>query len=429
MEQRFDAIVVGGGLAGLAAAYTLAKEGIEVLLVERGDFSGAKNVTGGRLYLHPVRDLLPELWPGAPLERFVGQETITVMGDNSSVSIKLSSDKLRQEPHHSYTILRAKFDKWFADKAAEAGAILVTKQKVDDVIWQDGKVCGIVSGGDNIQSDVVIAADGIMSLVTERAHLREAHTPANFAVGIKEVIEVPQKTIEERFNLSEGEGAAQMFLGALTKGMFGGGFLYTNLESVSLGMVVGIAALMEKRPQVEAPELLEEFKLSSEIAPLISGGETVEYSAHVIGEGGYDAMPRLYDSGILVAGDAAGLNLNTGMTVRGMEFALASGVFAARAIKKAKESNNFSKDSLAYYQQLMEDSFVLKDMRTFRRAPAFLDNSRIFNTYPQFVCDTLEDLVFIGNAPKAKLSSTAMKRVRSKLGWSWIKEARGVFRL
>ena len=77
----------------------------------------------------------------------------------------------------------------------------------------------------------------------------------------------------------------------------------------------------------------------------------------------------------------------------------------------------------------MEDSFVLKDMRTFRRAPAFLDNSRIFNTYPQFVCDTLEDLVFIGNAPKAKLSSTAMKRVKSKLGWSWIKEARGVFRL
>ncbi len=426
--EKFEVIVVGGGLAGLSAAYTLAKAGIEVLLVERGDFSGSKNVTGGRLYLNPVRNLLPELWAEAPLERFVGQEIITVMGDTSSVSIRLSSEDLRKEPRHSYTILRAKFDQWFAEKAAEAGTMLVTKQKVDDLIWENGKVAGIISGEDRIQADVVIAADGIMSLITEKAHLRKEQKPKEYAVGIKEIIELPAKTIEDRFNLRDGEGAAEMFMGTLTRGMFGGGFLYTNKESLSLGLVVSISDLMAKTPPMEAPELLEEFKAHSEIAPLIKGGETVEYSAHVIGEGGYNAMPKLYADGILVAGDAAGLNLNTGLTVRGMEFAIASGVFAGRAILKAKEAKDISKAPLNY-DQLMKDSFVLKDMYTFREAPSFLENPRLFNVYPQVLCDTMGKLMTIGDGPKRKLSSTAMHEIRSKLGWSWLKELRGALKV
>ena len=427
--EKFEAIVVGGGLAGLAAAYTLAKDGVEVLVVERGDYSGSKNVTGGRLYLNPVRALLPDLWSDAPLERFVGQETITVLDEAAAVSIRLSSERLRQEPHHSYTILRAKFDRWLAEKAAEAGAMLVTKQKVDDVRRENGKVCGVVSGEDEIQADVVLAADGIMSLVTEKAGLRESQNPREFALGIKEIIELPRQTIEDRFNLRDGEGAAQMFVGSVTRGMFGGGFLYTNLDSISLGVVVGISDLMRKREPVEAPDLLDGFKAHPDIAALIKGGETVEYSAHVIGEGGFKSMPRLFDDGILVAGDAAGLSLNTGLTVRGMEFAIASGVLAAKAIKRARDNKDFSKSSLAYYQQLMQDSFVLKDMYTFRNAPQFLDNPRIFNVYPQFLTETMEKLMFIGAGPKQKMSSTVMAQVKGKLGLSSLKDLRGVLKL
>ena len=416
-------------MAGLSAAYTLAKDGVEVLVIERGDYSGAKNVTGGRLYMNPVRKLLPDLWAEAPLERFVTQETISVMSETSSVSIGLSSEKLRQEPYHSYTILRGKFDRWFADKAAEAGAMLVTKQKVDGLLRENGKIAGIVSGEDQIQANVVVAADGIMSQIAERAGLKERHKPKEFAVGIKEVVELPSQSIEDRFNLTNGEGAARMYMGSLTKGMFGGGFLYTNKDSVSLGIVVSIADMMARNQPIESPDLFEEFKSRPEIAALIRGGETVEYSAHVIGEGGYGAIPQLYGDGIVVAGDAAGLNLNTGLTVRGMEFAIASGVMAARAIKRAKDGNDFSKASLANYQSLMQESFVLKDMYTFRNAPGFLDNPRIFGLYPQVVCETLEKMMFIGEEPKKKLSSTALAEIRHKLGFSWVKEARGVFKL
>jgi electron transfer flavoprotein-quinone oxidoreductase len=427
--DKFDTIIVGGGLAGLAAAYCMAKDGLEVLVIERGDYSGAKNVTGGRLYVNPVRGLLPEIWSEAPLERFVGQETITIMSDTSSISVKLSNTGFQHEPYHSFTILRSKFDKWLAEKASDIGAIIVTKQKVDDIIRENDKIVGIVSGEDKILADVVILANGAMSLLTEKAGLSNRHKPKEIALGIKEVIELPEQTINERFNLNEGEGAAQLFVGSLTKGMFGGGFLYTNRESLSIGMVVGVADMMEMQPPIDSPELIEDFKARPEISRLIRGGETVEYSAHIIGEGGLKAIARLFGNGILVAGDAAGFTLNTGITVRGMEFAIASGVMAAKAVKRAKEKNDFSSASLAYYEQLLKDSFVIKDMTTFQKAPEVLDNPRLFKAYPEFACNLFEKLMFIGEQPKKKLSTVILSEVKNNLGWSWLRDIQQVLKL
>jgi len=325
--------------------------------------------------------------------------------------------------------LRAKFDQWFAEKAGEAGAIIVTKQVVDDIIRENDKIVGIISGEDKIMADVVILANGAMSLLTEKAGLSKCHTPEETALGIKEVIELPEQTINERFNVNEGEGAAQLFMGSLTKGMFGGGFLYTNRESLSLGMVVGIADLMARQPPVEAPELIEDFKARPEIARLIRGGETVEYSAHIIGEGGLKSIPRLFDNGILVTGDAAGFTLNTGITVRGMEFAIASGVMAAKTVKRAKEKNDFSSTTLAYYEQLLKDSFVIKDLTTFQKAPEVLNNQRLFNLYPEFACNLFEKLMYIGEQPKKKLSTVILSEVKSKLGMSWLRDIKQVLKI
>ena len=427
--DNFDVIVVGGGLAGLSAAYTLAKAGIGVLVVERGDYSGAKNVTGGRLYLNPIRSLLPDIWDQAPLERFVTKECIVMMGENASTAIELSSRKFGQKPYHSYTILRAKFDQWLADKVAEAGGMVITKNRVDELIMDGNKVRGIIAGEDKIPAYVVLAADGVMSQVAEKAGLRQPQKPIDYAVAIKEVIELSSQTIEQRFNLEPGAGTARMYAGAITKGMFGGGFLYTNLNSVSLGLVVRIKDLVEKKPSLEMPQLFEDFKQRPEIKGLIVGGETIEYSAHVIPEAGMEGIGKLYGDGILVAGDAAGLALNTGITVRGMEFAIASGVMAARAIITATAKKDFSSQSLAEYERLLKDSFVLKDMETFKKAPHFLDNPRLMGMYPQFACDTLEKLMFIGDQPKKGLVSTTMTEVRKKLKISQIiKDGYNAFR-
>ena len=420
--DNFDVIVVGGGLSGLSAAYCLAKEGIGVLVIERGDYSGARNVTGGRLYLNPIRSLLPDIWDSAPFERYVTKERICMMGDASSVSVELYSSAFGQKPHHSYTVLRAKLDQWLAGKVGEAGGMVVTKNRVDDLIMDGGKVRGIIAGEDKIPANVVLAADGAMSLTAEKAGLRQPHKPIDYAVGIKEIIELPKETIEQRFNLKDGEGLAQVFAGAITMGMFGGGFLYTNLNSISLGLVIRIKDLMEKKPPIEAPQIFEEFKKRPEIANLISGGETMEYSAHVIPEAGISGISRLYSDGILVSGDAAGFTLNTGITVRGMEFAIASGVLAAKAIASAIKKKDYSAATLAEYETLLQNSFVLKDLRTFKNAPHFLDNPRLMTSYPQAACDILEKLMFIGDQPKKRLAGTALGEARKKLGFNAIKD-------
>jgi len=418
----FEVIVVGGGLSGLSAAYCLAKDGVGVLVIERGDYSGAKNVTGGRLYLNSVRNLLPINWDEAPLERYVTKERICLMGEDSSVSIELSSQKFGQKPYHSFTILRAKFDQWLAEKVKEVGGTVVTKIKVDDLIFDGGKVSGIIAGEDRIPAKVVLTADGVMSLVAQKAGLKETLSPADFAVGIKEVIELSPQTIESRFNLKENEGLAQIFVGVITKGMFGGGFLYTNINSISLGLVLRINDLIKKSPPIEALQVFEDFKQRPEIKSLINGGDMVEYSAHVIPEAGFNKISRLYSDGILVAGDAAGFALNNGLTVRGMEFAIASGVLSARAIIAAKKRNDFSSRSLAEYESFLKDSFVFKDFKNFRHAPDILDNPRFMNLYPQAVCDIMEKMMYIGDDSKEKLSKTAIREIRSKIGINIFKD-------
>jgi electron transfer flavoprotein-quinone oxidoreductase len=422
-------IIVGAGLAGLGAAYTLADSGLEVLVLERGDYPGSKNMTGGRLYVNPVRDLFPGLFEKAPLERFITHEGITLMAKERSVTVDYSGNELREEPRQSYSVLRAKFDRWLAGQVEDKGIMLLTKTRVDDIIKDNGKIAGVVAGGDELGADIVIACDGVLSLLSEKAGLRSPGSPHDFALGIKEVIALDPGLINDRFRLDGEEGAAHLFVGEVTHGKFGGGFLYTNKDSISLGIVVGIQDVAEEQLLIEVPPLLEAFKERPEIAPLIKGGSTTEYSAHIIPEGGYKALGNLYGNGILVAGDAAGLTLNVGFTVRGMEYALASGYFAAQAVLKAKETGNFNSDTLSIYKKLLEESFVLRDFRNFQETPAVISNTRFFNHYPELVGNIMKDIYAVPAGPKEKIYQTIRRRVNLGELWDMLKDTRKVMKI
>ncbi|HLB71855.1 MAG TPA: FAD-dependent oxidoreductase [Candidatus Methanoperedens sp.] len=394
MSEKFDAIIVGAGPGGCAAAYSLAKMGFNVLIVERGKYPGAKNVMGGRMYAHALNRLIPEFWKEAPVERMVTREKLTLLCNKASVTIDFQDEELLVPPN-SFTLLRAKFDQWFANRVVEAGATLVSNIKVDDLLWKEKQVAGIVAGTDKIEANMVIAADGAVSLISEKAGLKRFEVK-QFALGMKEIIELPEKTIEDRFNLSGGEGAAQLFVGQCTKEIPGGGFVYTNRTSLSVGIVVYIDRLIEKK--IDSHEILREFNQNPAVAKLIEGGKILEYSAHVIPE---TSRSGLFTDGMLVVGDAGGLVVNSGITLRGMDMAIASGAAAAEAVKNAIEKNDFSKECLSYYEDLLKNDFVLKDITTFKKAPEFLQNERLYTLYPEIACRLFHRLASV-EGPKRR---------------------------
>jgi electron transfer flavoprotein-quinone oxidoreductase len=422
VKEAFDAIVVGAGPAGCAAAYSLAKGGLEVLLVERGKFAGVKNMTGGVLYGPVLNSLIPDFWKEAPVERHVTRHVITLLSEKTSLSIDFNSAGLDQPLHDGYTVLRAKFDRWFAGKVEGAGGVVITGVRVDDLLWDGERVVGIVAGGDTIPAGVVIAADGVNSILAKKAGLSAKLSPENVNQGVKEVIKMPRETIDQRFNVSDDGGAAIHFLGFCTRGVHGGGFLYTNRESLSLGVVVQLKALIENK--VKSLELLEGFKAHPAVKELIKGGTTVEYSAHLVPAGGLRMMTRLYADGLLVAGDAAALVLATGRSLEGLNFALASGIAAAETAKTAKEKGDFSKETLSHYARLLADNFVLRDLKTFERSSQLLENQRLYSVYPELACALAEKVFSVDGNPRKTVWQLARGEMKGRVSvWQLIKDA------
>lgn len=173
-DDTFDVIIVGGGLAGCSAGLVLAQANLEVLIIERGNFCGAKNMTGGRLYGHSLEKIIPNFAQEAPIERKVTKEKISLMSSDGSVDIGFGSKKLSSEPDTgSYTVLRAPFDQWLASKAEEAGASIIPEALVEKLIVEDGKVIGVEATEEKLYADVVILADGVNSLLGQSIGMKK----------------------------------------------------------------------------------------------------------------------------------------------------------------------------------------------------------------------------------------------------------------
>lgn len=392
-EEQFDVIVVGAGLAGLSAAYALAKAGQSVLVIERGSVAGSKNVSGGRIYTYALEKLEPGLAASAPLERAVTHEQIMMLDGERAVTIEYSDPQTLKGSPQSYTVLRAVFDEWFAAQVEAQGAFVAAGVHVNDLLIEDDRVVGVIAGEDEMRARVVIAADGVNALLSQKAGLRPDLTPHEIGVGIKEVIELPAATIESRFHIGADEGAARMILGG-SRGVNGGAFLYTNRSSLSLGCVFLPGPLAEKGIAIH--DLFQEIKMHAAIYPLIEGGRTVEYGAHLVPEAGWKHVPQpLYRSGFLVVGDAAGLVINQGYTIRGMDLAVISGLAAANAVLAT--ADDAAATGPAYVSQL-EELGLATAMQQFAGFPGLMDNPRLFSVYPALAADMFRTLYTVDEA-------------------------------
>ena len=225
-EPDFEVIVIGAGIAGCVAAYQLARQGRSVLLIERGEAPGSKNLSGGVLYSRGIQQLFPDFGHEAPVERRITRNYISFLNADSSVAIDYRDARL-VDPVNAVTVLRAKLDAWLAEKCEEAGAIIMPGVRVDRVLTEEGaagkRVVGVRAGDDELRARVVVAADGVNSFIAKEAGLREKEPLHHLAVGVKSVVSLPRETIEERFNLTGDEGAAIAAVGDCTEGVGGGG--------------------------------------------------------------------------------------------------------------------------------------------------------------------------------------------------------------
>ncbi len=186
-ENKTQVIVVGAGPAGIACAITIARAGKEVVLIERGKFSGSKNVFGGAIYAQPTREIFPDFEKTAPIERRNIEHKFALLGEDDGTVISY-----RKNDVVSYSVIRGKFDRWMADEAQKEGVILVEETVVRDLILENGFVKGVRTELEDYYADIVVLADGVNSLLAKQVGMRNDLKPQDVALSVKEVIKLPE---------------------------------------------------------------------------------------------------------------------------------------------------------------------------------------------------------------------------------------------
>ncbi len=420
-KEKFniDAIVVGAGPAGISAALTLKRGGKNVVVIERSDKAGTKNMFGGAVYLNSIKSILPESFNKAPYERFIVNHTYSFLNDSGSVDIKSSA----LADNSTATVMRPKFDAWLVEEAKKEGVYFAPRTLVKKLIYKNGSVVGVKTEQEKYFAPVVILADGVNSLLSKDIGLRKEYFPKDMVLSVKETYKLDKKILEERFNLEPdtNEGAMYEFFGGLAGFYltekkkkhpvtpFAIGFLYTFKDTISLGLGVSLEdlTLYKMKPY----EVLEKFKKHPVVKKLIAGAEMNEYSAHMIPEYGYNHLSKLYANGVMIAGDAAGL-INSAH-FEGTNFAIESGKLAGETAIIALNLEKYDHNILKTYEEKLRNSFVLKDMKSYRNVveTMYLRKNSILKYYPDKMGELMETLHVVDNVDKKRKFVKFFKKV------------------
>ncbi len=411
-----DVIVVGAGPAGACASIELARAGLQVVLLERGPFPGSKNMYGGVVYPRILDELIPNWWDEAPVQRWVTRRSTMVLTPTQALTVDFRSTAWGAPPYNGATAYRPDFDHWLASHAEAAGAQVLCSTTVVGLLRDaNGRVVGVRTDrpdGD-LRARLVIACDGVNSFVAKEAGLHPPVDAANYTLGVKETLALPKEVIDERFGVRGREGVDIEILGG-TGGVNGGGFVYTNLDTIAIGAVLKLPKLAAQKRRPE--EIIAGLKAHPAIAPLVEGAELKEYSAHVIPEAGLAMMPKLTGDGLLVAGDAAAMCLAAGIWLEGVNFAMASGMYAGRAAIDAIRAGDVSTAGLAGYERRLSETFVLRDHRKLKRAPHLVLSDRVQHVYPELITSVAERMFRVDNPePKPGLRRIVTSE-RKRLG-------------
>ena len=254
--EKYDVAIIGGGSSGLAALQQLSKLGKQAILLEAGPNIGSKNISGGILYskkphkgqVTNVDDLYENFLEDAPYERKITKYILHSTSKTKEYSMDLTSAHDYQS-NFGCSVLMNRLNSWFSKQAVEnaekVGGGIIPGVHVSSISFEGNSAIIITDEIEEFEVKAIIAADGVNSEVAEIVGARKKFTPNQLYQGVKIIVKLPEEIIEERFGVGSGEGAAHLFAGDVTLNHIGGGFIYTNRDTLSLGAVYHFDSLLK----------------------------------------------------------------------------------------------------------------------------------------------------------------------------------------